>query len=210
MKGLIYKEFSVFYKSVDKKLLLIAGAAIVLLIFNTGAYAGALSSIMLAITVGMQNIMCFTVDERADWKKYQLAMPVSGFQVVACKYISVLCTLSVSILGSILLNLLPAILFQSFDWTVWRLSLLCAIAIPMIWTGICLPMTYWFGFQSAQTMGLLVVFPIFFVVKYFEDGPGFQAMTAFPQSCVLLAVPGVAVFYVISMLISVAGYERKR
>ncbi|MDE6963621.1 MAG: ABC-2 transporter permease [Lachnospiraceae bacterium] len=97
MKGLIYKEFSVFYKSVDKKLLFIAGAAIVLLICNAGAYAGLLASIMLAITVGMQNIMCFAFDERSEWKKYQLAMPVSGFFAVSCKYISVLCTVCLSL-----------------------------------------------------------------------------------------------------------------
>ena len=36
IKGLIYKEISLFYKSIDKKLLFIAGAAIILLICNAG------------------------------------------------------------------------------------------------------------------------------------------------------------------------------
>ena len=48
--------------------------------------------------------------------------------------------------------------------------------IPLLWTGICLPLTYWFGFRSAQTMGLIVVIPMFYFVKYFEDGPGMAAM----------------------------------
>ncbi|MDE6892110.1 MAG: ABC-2 transporter permease [Lachnospiraceae bacterium] len=210
MKGLIYKEFSVFYKSVDKKLLFIAGAAIVLLICNAGAYAGLLASIMLAITVGMQNIMCFAFDERSEWKKYQLAMPVSGFFAVSCKYISVLCTVCLSLLGSIFLNLLPLILFRSFDVSIWGLSILSAVIVPMIWTGVCLPITYWFGFQSAQIMGLFVFIPMFFLIKYFEDGPGFQAMTVFPPGCAAAACLGVIVFYGISLIISVAGYERKR
>lgn len=34
MRGLIYKDISIFFKSIDKKLILIAAAAIVLLIFN--------------------------------------------------------------------------------------------------------------------------------------------------------------------------------
>jgi len=40
MRGLIYKDISIFFKSIDKKLILIAAAAIVLLIFNAGIYAG--------------------------------------------------------------------------------------------------------------------------------------------------------------------------
>lgn len=210
IKGLIYKEISLFYKSIDKKLLFIAGAAIILLICNAGPYAGMLSSVMLSITIGMQHIMCFTVDERAGWKKYQLAMPVNGFHVVAGKYLSVLCTLSVSLAGSILLNLLPGIFFRSFDWNIWKLSILSAVVIPLVWTGVCLPMTYWFGFQSAQVMGFFVFIPMFFLIKYFEDGPGFAEMTGFPQGCIPALCLGVAVLFGISMVVSAAGYERRR
>lgn len=69
MRGLIYKDISIFFKSIDKKLILIA-AAIVLLIFNAGIYAGLFASVMFAMTIGMQNIMSFASDEKASWKKY--------------------------------------------------------------------------------------------------------------------------------------------
>ena len=46
MRGLIYKDTSIFFKSIDKKLILIAVAAIVLLIFNAGIYAGLFASVM--------------------------------------------------------------------------------------------------------------------------------------------------------------------
>lgn len=155
MRGLIYKELSVFFKSIDKKLIFIACAVIILLISTAGLYAGMLTSIMLAITIGMQNVMCLSMDEKTDWKKYQMALPVSGFHVVAGKYFSVLCTLLISLLGSILLNLLSSIFFRSFDFNIWKLSLLFAMIIPVFWTSICLPMTYWFGVQSSQVMGFL-------------------------------------------------------
>ena len=48
MRGLIYKDISIFFKSIDKKLILIAAAAIVLLIFNAGIYAGLFASVMFA------------------------------------------------------------------------------------------------------------------------------------------------------------------
>lgn len=50
MRGLIYKDISIFFKSIDKKLILIAAAAIVLLIFNAGIYAGLFASVMFAMT----------------------------------------------------------------------------------------------------------------------------------------------------------------
>ena len=119
MRGLIYKDISIFFKSIDKKLILIAAAAIVLLIFNAGIYAGLFASVMFAMTIGMQNIMSFASDEKASWKKYQLAMPISNFAVVASKYISVIYTVAISILGSIMFNGLSSVIFQNFDMLIW-------------------------------------------------------------------------------------------
>ena len=78
MKGLVYKDIIIFFKSIDKKLILIAVGAIILLMVNTGVYAGLFASVMLAMTIGMQNIMSFASDEKVSWKKYQLAMPVNA------------------------------------------------------------------------------------------------------------------------------------
>lgn len=80
MKGLVYKEFSLFYKSIDKKLIIIAAAAIILLLMNAGDFSGLLATIMFAMTVGMQNVMSFASDEQVRWKK------ISAYY--ACKFIS--------------------------------------------------------------------------------------------------------------------------
>lgn len=210
MKGLIYKDITIFFKSIDRKLILIAVGVIVLLLFQSGPYAGLLATVMLAMTIGMQNVIGFATDEKTDWKKYQLTMPVSAFSVVASKYLAVVCTLTVSLVGSILLNLLSSIRFQMFDITVWGTSAAMSVLVPLLWTGICLPLTYWFGFRSAQTMGLLVVIPMFYIIKYFEDGAGFSAMTSSILSYTSVAGILVAVLFLVSMLISVIGYGRRK
>ena len=209
MKGLIYKDITIFFKSIDKKLVLIAVGAIILLMVNTGVYAGLLASVMLAMTIGMQNIMSFASDEKASWKKYQLTMPVNAVSVVAGKYISVICTLAFSIVGSIILNLLPSIAFQSFNVTVWGVSAAASLIVPLLWTGICLPLTYWFGFRSAQTMELIVVIPMFYFVKYFENRAGFSAMTNSIFSYIIIAGVAVVILFIISMIICTIGYSRK-
>ena len=208
MRGLIYKDITIFFKDIDKRLILLVIGVIALLMVNTGVYAGIFASVMLAMTIGMQNIMSFASDEKADWKKYQLAMPVSTASVVAGKYISVICTLAVSLVGSILLNLLPAVVFQSFHAIAWGVSVAAALIIPLLWTGICLPFTYWFGFRTAQTMGLLTVIPMVYFIKYFEDGAGFSAMTSSVTSYAVVAGAAVIVFFGLSMIVSMIGYNK--
>ena len=210
MKGLVYKDISIFFKGIDKKLVLIAAGVIVLLMVKTGIYAGLFASVMLAMTIGMQNIMSFASDEKASWKKYQLAMPVNAVSVVTSKYISVVCTLAVSLVGSILFNLLSSVAFQSFDTIVWGVSAAVSVIVPLLWTGICLPLTYWFGFHSAQTMGLIVVIPMFYFIKYFEDGAGFSAMTNSIFSYVVIVGAAVVILFIISMILSTIGYSRKK
>ena len=78
MKGLIYKDLVIFFKGVDKKLILIAAVTIILILSEGGAYGGLIASVMLALTIGVQNVMSFAEDEKAGWKKYQLAIPVDA------------------------------------------------------------------------------------------------------------------------------------
>ena len=184
MRGLIYKDITIFFKGIDKKLVLIAAGAIILLMVNTGVYAGLFASVMLAMTIGIQNIMSFASDDS-------------------------ICTLAVSLAGSVLFNLLSSVAFRSFNITVWGVSTAASVIVPLLWTGICLPLTYWFGFHSAQTMGMIVVIPMFYFVKYFEDGAGFSAMTNSILSYVVVAGIAVVVLFIISMIISMAGYNRK-
>lgn len=210
MKGLLYKDMVIFFKSIDKKLVLIAAGAIVLLLFNTGVYAGLFASVMLAMTIGMQNVMSFASDEKAGWKKYQLAMPVTACSVVTSKYVSVVCTLAFSLVGSVLFNLLSSVTFRSFDMVVWGVSMAASVIVPLLWTGICLPLTYWFGFRSAQTMGIIAVIPMFYFIKYFEDGAGFSAMTNSILSYGTMAGAIAVVLFMVSMIVSMLGYRRKR
>lgn len=210
MKGLLYKDMVIFFKSIDKKLVLIAAGAIVLLLFNTGVYAGLFASVMLAMTIGMQNVMSFASDEKAGWKKYQLAMPVTACSVVTSKYVSVVCTLAFSLVGSVLFNLISSVAFRSFDMVVWGVSMAASVIVPLLWTGICLPLTYWFGFRSAQTMGIIAVIPMFYFIKYFEDGAGFSAMTNSILSYGMMAGAIAVVLFMVSMIVSMLGYRRKR
>ncbi len=210
IKGLVYKDMVLFFKGVDRKLIFLAAGVIALLLYSVGVYAGILASAMLAMTIGIQNVMGAEADEKAGWKQYQMAMPVSSFQAVAGKYLSVLCTLAVSLAGSILCNLVASVVYRSFIPGAWLLSAICAVLLPLAWTGCCLPFVYWFGFRAAQTCGILLVIPMFTLVKYFEDGPGFQSLVASFGTYLALCAVGTVVLFAVSLGISVAGYRHRR
>ena len=209
MRGLIYKDVQLFFRSIDKKLILIAAVAIALLLTKAGVYGGLMGSIMLAMTVSMQNIMTFATDEKVDWKKYQKALPISNISVIASKYLSVVITLVVSVFGSVVFSLASCLIHAEFDVMLLGLSVMSAIIVPLIWTGICLPLTFWFGFRSAQTMGLIVVIPIFYMIKFFEDGPGLSVLPASISTYLLWICIAAVVIFLLSIAISLWGYSKK-
>lgn len=209
MRGLIYKDIQLFFRSIEKKLILIAVVAIALLLAKAGIYGGLMGSIMLSMTISMQNIMVFSVDEKVDWKKYQKALPISNISVIVSKYLSVLITLIISIVGSVLISLASCMIHGKFDIVLLGLSVLSAVVVPLIWTGICLPLTFWLGFRSAQTMGLIVVIPIFYAIKFFEDGPGLSALSSSILTYSLCLCVVAIVIFLFSILISLWGYSKK-
>ncbi len=126
------------------------------------------------------------------------------------QYVSVLLTIGLSVAASLLLYFVSGILYQSFDGTLLLVSILSVMMIPLIWTAICLPLTYWFGFRSAQAMGLLIIVPMFYLIKYFEDGPGLASLTDTLFSYIGGGFLVSIILFMLSYVVSVLGYIRKR
>ena len=200
MRGLIYKDVQLFIRSIDKRLMLIAAAIIAFILIKLGALGGLYATVMFAYTIGLLNMMCFDLDEKAGWKKYQLALPVSSFQIVAAKYASVLCTLVLSLIGSFVFNGIASAITSNFNIVIWGLSMAGAIAIPLIWTDIFLPLTYCFGFRTAQSVGILI--------NYFEDGPGLSSLPASIYSVLIIGCAVTIALFVLSFFVSVYGYAK--
>lgn len=213
MRGLIYKDVCLFFKGLDKRFFILVGAVLVLLVADCGSIAGLMASVMLAMTVGIQHTLVFSIEEKVEWKKYQSILPVPGNWVVAGKYAAVLITLLVSAAGSVLFNLVVFSLCRMFSLPLLVFSLVCAVALPLVWTAVTLPVCYWFNFQAAQYASIVLVFPVFYTVKYFEEGPN-----AFPlnmlNGSVLQYIPHavicIAALFAVSYGISLTGYRFRR
>ncbi len=212
MRGLIYKDVCLFFKGLDKRVFILAGAVMVLLVANCGSIAGLTASIMLAMTVGIQHTLAFSLEEKVEWEKYQRILPVPGHWVVAGKYAAVVATLGVSVLGSLVFNLAVFAVYRTFSLTLFGFSALCAAAIPLVWTAITLPVCYWFDFQLAQYVGIVLIFPVFYTVKYFEEGPEAFPLNVLTDSglqYIPFAVLCIAGLFLVSYGISLAGYLQR-
>lgn len=209
MHGLIYKDICHFFKSIEKRQLIIIGALIVLLFLKAGNYAGLMTSIMLGMIVGIQNILSFGSDEKVDWKKYQRTMPISDYKVVASKYISIIYILLPSILVSVIFNLLSNMIYGYWEMTLFSLSIVFTLIIPLVWSAVSLPLTYWCGFRTAQALGFAFIFPMVYIINFFEDGPGLSAL---PKTMGVYLLGGFTIcfIFILSYFLSVAGYSRKK
>lgn len=212
MKGLIYKEITIFFKSLDKKIILLAIFAAVLILNNknTNMYAEILLSVMCAATIGLQNTISFLGDEKTGWKKYQMAMPVNSFLVVASKYISVVLTLIISLMASILFNVIPGIIFGRFNIIFFGLSAALSIIIPLVLNAICLPVTYWFGYGQTQAVWIIITLITAWFVKYMEEGPDADIFNGNWGFGIVMAVIASVILFAASIIISIPGYEHRK
>lgn len=208
MRGIIYKDICLFFRCLDIRVLLIAAAALAILVTKNGVYAGMLASIMVDMTVGILNVMTFEKEEKTEWEKYQRTLPVSGGAVVAGKYAAVLVTALASLALGVVMTLVVFAAYRTFHLPVLGLTALLALTIPVAWGAVSLPFCYWFNFQVSQYASILLIFPLFFTIKNFEDGMWTVADVAplVGNSWLLAGLLALAGLFLLSLAVSTAGY----
>lgn len=210
MGGLIYKELTLFYKTFDKRFLLVLAAVAVFLLYQVGVMAALFVAGMFSLAVAMQSTASFLVDEKVGWDQYQLALPVNPLLVVGSKYLSALCSLAVSVGFGLVMNLVSSLVFGQFNWDLCGLSLFVAVALPLSYLTVTLPLVYWFGRRTADIMRIVVILPVCFGMGYLIETGDLSGLLNRPIS-LLLAVVLVCMLALlgISLMFSLAGYRYK-
>lgn len=212
MRGIIYKDLCLFFKGLNKWILLLLGGLLVFFVAKGGVHAGMLFSFALDMMVGLLHLTALEEEEKAAWKPYQRTLPVNAGTVITGKYAAILLTVLVSIAGALLSNLAAFAVYRAFRPEVLGLSLLMAAVIPLLWTAFSLPFYYWLGSQIAQYISMPLALLLFFFVKNFEDGlwAVTDMMPLLGSHFVPLAgVLALAGLFLASLALSAAGYCRK-
>lgn len=213
MRGIVYKDLCLFFKGIDKWILLMLGGLLVLFVVQGGVYAGMLFSFGLDMMVSLLHLTAFEKEEKTVWKSYQRTLPVGVGKIVAGKYAAVLLTVLLGMAGAAVFNLAAFAVYRTFLPEVLLLSVLLAVAIPLAWTALSLPFCYWFGNQIAQYTSMPLAFLLFFTLKNFEDGKWAVADLTFLSgnlaSVLLLGLLALAGMFLLSLAVSAAGYCRQ-
>lgn len=210
MRGLIYKELTVFFKTMDKRVPLVLIAVSIFLFYQAGSMAALFVVAMTALLVAMQNVTSFSLDEKVGWDQYQLTLPVSPAALVISKYLAALCSTAASIGVCVIVQLAASLLRGGFDWSMWGLSLLVSAGLPLAYLSITLPLVYWFGHRSADIMRIVIIFPMCFGMGYLIELGELTSPLAAPVPVLLAVSFGcVLVLLGLSMAVSLAGCRRR-
>ncbi len=214
MRGMIYKDLCLFFKGIDKIVLLVLGGLLVLFAAEGGAYAGMLFSFALDMMVGLLHLTALEKEEKTAWRSYQRTMPVGVGKVMAGKYAALLLTVPVSVAGAVVSNLAAFVVYRAFWPEVLGLSVVAAIIVPPVFAVFSLPFYYWFGSQIAQFTSLPLAFLMFYAIKNFEDGWWTVAdLVSLAENLPLSLLAGalaLAALLAASLALSAAGYCRRK
>ena len=214
MRGIIYKDLCLFFKGVDKIVLLVLGGLLILFAAESGVYAGMLFSFALDMMVGLLHLTALEKEEKTAWGKYQRTLPVGAGKVMAGKYAALLLTVPVSVAGAVVSNLAAFAMYWTFWPEVLGLSVVAAIIVPPVWAAFNLPFYYWLGSQVAQFTCFPLAFFFFYAIKNFEDGWWTVAdLVSLTGNLPLALLAGALVLTVLlaaSLALSAAGYCRRK
>ena len=214
MRGIIYKDLCLFFKGIDKIVLLVLGGLLVLFAASSGVYAGMLFSFALDMMVGLLHLTALEKEEKTAWRSYQRTMPVGVGKVMAGKYAAVLLTVPVSVAGAVASNLAAFAVYGTFWPEVLRLSILAAVVLPPVFAMFSLPFYYWFGTQIAQFTSLPLAFLLFYAIKNFVDGwwtvADLVSLAGNLPIALLTGVLALAGMFLLSLALSAAGYCRRK
>lgn len=199
MKGILYKDFKVLLKQIKPTFILLIVVAIGFVIYKVPPFGGVIASMMVGLTVGMIPIYFIQSDEQANWKKYELTLPVTKFSLIGSKYLVQIMAAVFTVLFSVIVLSLEHIILKDVSLVLVKTSLILSFVSPILIGSFMIPLSLKFGTQKARFMAMPLFLPIVFIISGFEDG-NITANILNDYNSFLL------IFIVVSLIVLLASY----
>jgi len=205
MKGLLLKDFYVLKR--QGKILL--PLMLFYLFYTFATKSTAMLGTMLILLSILMTITTLAYDEKANWDKYALSMPVSRKAVVISKYlfslIMILISLLVIVPVAVLLTLLTPDIVLNEALTV----LLSITAVATVIFAIQLPIMFKFGVEKGRLLMMIVFLAPTFLAMYLPKSglpaPSAELLKTLAYTSPLIIV----ILLLISVKISLKIYQSK-
>lgn len=200
MKGLLYKDFRILWKSTKAMLLL----TVIFCLIPSNSFMD--MSLFFVVYTGMLPLSLLAYDERSHWDRLVLMLPVTPRDVVRSKYIAGWYLT----LGAGVLYLIGRLVFERMPAQEAVSHLALALAASLLFQAILYPVIFRLGVEKGRlTMGILVGVTVFLCLqgKLFQVGD-VNGPTLAGGEPILFAAAVAAVL--ISIRISERMYLRRR
>jgi len=201
MIGLILKDFI----NLKKQSKMIGVLAIFYLIFSKATNNNSMFGAIMLMIFAMMPITALSFDEKANWDKYGLTMPVSRTQMVLSKYILGI----ILSLFALILNFIAQILLGT-EMNIENIIIILVIfGISIVFISLMLPIIFKFGVEKGRMLMFVVLMLPTMIILLFKD-----FIKAPPSDEViekaLYALPVVIiVILTLSILMSINIYNKK-
>lgn len=155
MKGLLYKDLTCLFGTQRANLILLSAICFVCFLFSGTSYFACL----LVILIGNYTPSCVSFDEGAHFDAYARAMPVTPRQVVGCKYLLELASVSASAALVLALDLLlvPTPFADKQPIGITAAGLVGAVSVTLLLFSLHMPLLYRFGAVRARLWQTVLV-----------------------------------------------------
>lgn len=201
MKGLILKDFI----NLKKQFKIVGLIMLFYYIFSMMTNNSSMFGTMVTVVFAMLPITAISFDEKANWDKYALTMPVSRAEMVISKYILGI----IASLISVILNYIAQFLLGTEVNGDSILMISMVFYASILFFSILLPIMFKFGVEKGRLMMFIVLMLPTFIVLLFKDNFNFtlnqdlldKAMYGLPLLIIAILL--------LSMLLSIKIYKSK-
>ena len=201
MKGLIIKDFL----NLKRQAKIIGVIVVFYFLLSMTSKDSNMFGTMILFLFAMMPITAISYDERANWDKYGLTMPVSRADMVISKYILGL-VLSTFVL---ILNFIVQFLLGTKMNTENIVAILAIFCISIVFFSVLLPIMFKFGVEKGRTVMLIVLMIptilILLLPNVIKAPPSddliIKALYALPLVTIII--------YLLSILLSIKIYKKK-
>lgn len=200
MIGLVLKDLI----NLKKQLKIFIFMLVFYFIFSMTTKNGSMFGTMVTLLFAMQPITALAFDEKANWDKYALAMPVSRAEIVISKYVLGI----VLSLFATLLNFIAQFLLGTEINVDNIITVFVTLSVSIIFFSLLLPVIFKFGVEKGRLLMFIVLMLPTLIILIFKDS--FSSIT---QDMIIKAIYGLPLLaiaiLILSMLLSISIYKKK-
>lgn len=201
MKGLVLKDLI----NLKKQLKVIGLIILFYFIFSKTTNNNSMFGTMVTLVFAMLPITALAFDEKANWDKYGLTMPVSRPEVVMSKYILGI----IASIVAIILNFIAQILLGTKinSESIKMISII--FSVSLLFFSLILPIIFKFGVEKGRLLMFIVLALPSMIILLFKDRLDISS-TLDLLNKTIYALPLLAIaILILSMLLSIIIYKNK-